>query len=117
MISVSKSSLPGNKPTPLTLDEIENRRSIARQRHQERMAKTEDEAAIHELSENVQNSLKISVPDAKLPITDEQAELEDDVDCTNDEVFIAFARVYSGTLRKGAKIFVLTPKHDPRTLE
>lgn len=114
MISVSKTSLPVNKPKPLTLDEIENRRSVARQRHQERLAKTEDEAAMHELSENVENSLKISV---QLSITDEQAELEDDVDCANDEVFIAFARVYSGTLRKGAKIYVLTPKHDPRTLE
>lgn len=116
MISVSKSSLPGNKPKPLTLDEIEIRRSVARQRHQERMAKTEDEAAMHELSENVENSLKISVPDSNLP-ADELAELADDVDCANDEVFIAFARVYSGTLRKGAKIYVLTPKHDPRTLE
>lgn len=117
MISVSKSSLPSNKPKQLTLDEIENRRSVARLRHQERMTKTEDEAAIHELSENVENSLKISVPDSTLPISDEKAELEDDVDCANDEVFIAFARVYSGTLRKGAKIYVLTPKHDPRTLE
>lgn len=117
MISVSKSSLPGNKPKPLTLDEIENRRSVARQRHQERMAQTEDEAAMHELRENVENSLKISVPDSTLPLTDEQTELEDDADFATDEVFIAFARVYSGTLRKGAKIYVLTPKHDPRTLE
>ena len=30
-----------------------------------------------------------------------------------DHVFIAFARVYSGTVRKGQKLYVLGPKHNP----
>ena len=30
-----------------------------------------------------------------------------------DHVFIAFARVFSGTIRKGQKLYVLGPKHDP----
>lgn len=112
MISVSRSSLPANKPKPMTLEEIERRRAVARQRHQERMERTEAEATMHELSENVTNSLKI-VSDATV---DEAAD-DDLAAAAADEVFIAFARVYSGTLRKGAKIYVLTPKHDPRTLE
>ena len=29
------------------------------------------------------------------------------------QVFIAFARVFSGTLRKGQKLLVLGPKYDP----
>ena len=29
-------------------------------------------------------------------------------------VFLAFARVYSGTIRKGAQLFVLHPRYDPR---
>ena len=29
-------------------------------------------------------------------------------------VFLAFARVYSGTVRKGAQLFVLQPRYDPR---
>ena len=29
-------------------------------------------------------------------------------------VFLAFARVYSGTVRKGAELFVLQPRYDPR---
>lgn len=30
-----------------------------------------------------------------------------------DHVFIAFARVFSGTIRKGQMLYVLGPKHDP----
>ncbi|ETN58487.1 translation elongation factor [Anopheles darlingi] len=32
------------------------------------------------------------------------------------EIFLAFARVYSGTLRRGTRVFVLGPKYDPRTM-
>lgn len=32
----------------------------------------------------------------------------------NDEnVFLAFARIFSGRLKQGQKIFVLSPRHDP----
>lgn len=31
----------------------------------------------------------------------------------DDDVFIAFARVFSGCLRKGSSVYVLGPKHDP----
>lgn len=116
MMSVSKSSLPVNKPKPLTLEEIERRRTVARQRHQERLDQTEEEASLQELSSNIANSLQINVTNGEVVM--ERTEADDDFDNSgNDEVFIAFARVYSGTLRKGAKIYVLTPKHDPRTLE
>lgn len=33
----------------------------------------------------------------------------------DDDVFIAFARVYSGKLRVGQNLFVLGPKHNPTT--
>lgn len=29
------------------------------------------------------------------------------------ETFIAFARVYSGVVKKGQRVFVLGPKYDP----
>ncbi|XP_071518926.1 elongation factor-like GTPase 1 [Panulirus ornatus] len=32
-----------------------------------------------------------------------------------EEVFVAFARVFSGTLQAGQKVYVLGPKHDPST--
>lgn len=30
-----------------------------------------------------------------------------------EDVFIAFARVYSGCLKQGSSVYVLGPKHDP----
>lgn len=35
------------------------------------------------------------------------------VEPQSEHVFIAFARIFSGTVRKGCKLFVLGPKHDP----
>lgn len=32
----------------------------------------------------------------------------------DDEVFVAFARIYSGCIRTGSNVYVLGPKHDPR---
>lgn len=104
MIPVSKDSLPDNKPKPLTLEEMEKRRTLARQRHQEQQL-----AKLEQVAETVDN---VAVElEAKLAI-EETEESE-----TDDDVFVGFARVFSGTLRKGAKIFALMPKHDPRTLE
>ena len=31
----------------------------------------------------------------------------------SDHVFVAFARVFSGTVRQGQKLYILGPKHDP----
>jgi len=31
----------------------------------------------------------------------------------DEQVFIAFARVFSGTVKRGASLYVLGPKHDP----
>lgn len=31
----------------------------------------------------------------------------------NEDVFIAFARVFSGCLKKGQEVYVLGPKHNP----
>lgn len=40
---------------------------------------------------------------------------ENDIDNKeeSDFVFVAFARVFSGIVRKGQKLYVLGPKHDP----
>lgn len=42
--------------------------------------------------------------------------LEQTVADSCDEAFLAFARVYSGTLKRGDKVYVIGPKHDPRNL-
>ncbi|XP_052865892.1 elongation factor-like GTPase 1 [Anopheles cruzii] len=40
----------------------------------------------------------------------------DDESVDEGEIFLAFARVFSGTLRRGARVFVIGPKYDPRTM-
>jgi len=40
--------------------------------------------------------------------TETVRQVEDD-----DQVFVAFARVFSGVVRRGCTLFVLRPKHDP----
>ncbi len=92
MFPVERKHLPENRVKPLTLEEINARREQARQRAKER---TESAAA------------QASKDDARL---EENVRLEPD-----DEVFVAFARVYSGRLRPGIEVYVLGPKHDPRT--
>lgn len=42
----------------------------------------------------------------------EQEEPEEETALSKHE-FLAFARVFSGTLKKGASLFILTPKHNP----
>lgn len=103
MIPVSKDSLPDNKPKPLTIEEIEKRRLLARQRHQEQqLAKSEQ---VDEVAVELQAKLNVDKPEDVDPVE------------VDDDVFIGFARVFSGTLRKGAKLYALMPKHDPRLLE
>lgn len=110
MISMNKSILPENKRKPLTNEEMEMRRTVARQRHSEKIEKSlVDQHNVDIIS----NTNKLNV----LEISKETDDTEETINDVNDNVFIAFARVYSGTLKIGSKIYVLSPKHDPRTLE
>lgn len=90
MFPVERKHLPENRVKPLTIEEINVRRDEARQR----MANKEQKSDGNEK---------------------EQTEHET-VEPINSEVFIAFARIYSGCLRTGSEIYVLGPKHDPQTI-
>lgn len=98
MVAVDSKQLPENRPRPLTLEEMSERREQARKRHAERMAlaATSTEAPAAALEPQ--------------PISNEPPKEEREEE---DTVFVAFARVFSGTVRKGQKLFVLGPKHDP----
>ena len=89
--------------SPLTQDEIEQRREIVRQKHLEQQNASKDsEVAVEE------NPSKVASTD--------KTEIEEDDNDENEEeeeVFIAFARVFSGSLKKGTKLYVLGPKYDP----
>ena len=59
----------------------------------------------------------MSAPPPLYSVTDDHNSSTQSPPTDQDEegvVFLAFARVYSGTIRKGAEVFVLQPRYDPR---
>lgn len=111
MVPVDKSILPENKPKPYTRDEIERRRDLAKQRLQQKNEELEAKLAGVSLDERNSNENKEEEKaEEKGDEPDEGANVEE------NSIFIAFARVYSGTLKKGSKIYAMTPKHDPSSI-
>ncbi|XP_072324850.1 elongation factor-like GTPase 1 isoform X2 [Scyliorhinus torazame] len=112
MFAVDSKLLPQNKLRPLSQEEIAQRREQARKRHAEKLA-------------NQMQKLEQSPPEQTLEISSANTSTRDiqvleQMDLStcrqasqHKERFIAFARVYSGTIRKGQKLFVLGPKYDP----
>lgn len=49
-------------------------------------------------------------------VEEKEEKIEEVAKVEENNIFIAFARVYSGTLKKGSKIYALTPKHDPASI-
>lgn len=94
MFPAERKSMPENRAKPLTAEEIALRREIARQRILEKQNQTQVSTEVQEC----------------VPKVDSVKEVIEELD---DDVFIGFARVFSGTLKKGCKLFVLGPKHDP----
>lgn len=121
MMSVSRSVLPTNRPKQVSQADLEERRVQARTRHVERRRAAEAGEGGQPLYGAMEalalgESATTAAPEEAAAEAAEAGDVAgDDDQC--DEVLIAFARVYSGTLRKGDKVFVLMPKHDPRTLE
>ena len=88
---VERNLLPQNKPQALSPEEMAKRRELAKLRIAAKLAATPLEEETN------------TAPPTSEPF---QPELSEDV-------FIAFARVYSGCLKPGASVYVLGPKHDP----
>ena len=99
MFPISTSQLPENKARPLTAEELAQRREAARARHAEREAGggPADAGAV-QLTGDQLEQLSIREADSKSNVS-----------------FIAFARVYSGTVRPGQEVWVIGPKYDPAT--
>lgn len=95
MFSIDKSILPENKPKALTAEEMSLRRERARQ--------------LREMRQNNPNAEGVPIIEKNEDLELEK-EAEEDVD---QPVFIAFARIFSGKVKKGDKVYVLGPKHDP----
>ncbi|XP_054473537.1 elongation factor-like GTPase 1 [Anoplopoma fimbria] len=109
MFAVDTKALPRNKQRPLTLEEMAQRRELARQRHADRMAAEHKDPAHSERTP--QEGPPAPLDSAKmesLTLKDSKPEEEEE-----QQTFIAFARVFSGVAKKGQKVFVLGPKYDP----
>ena len=106
MFPVEKKVLPENRPKPLTPEELAERRDMARRKHAEKITNLKEECSEERLQDvNSAESAQCQTLKLTAAKTSEQ---------DTDTVLLAFARIYSGTLRKGSKVFVLGPKHDPR---
>lgn len=104
MFSIDKSALPENKPKALTAEEMVFRRERARQLREEQKQNndnSEPKPVCKETQEYVNND------------TEKNAKDEQEKEDKEQLAFIAFARVFSGKVRKGDKVYVLGPKHDP----
>ncbi|XP_048338101.1 elongation factor-like GTPase 1 isoform X2 [Sphaerodactylus townsendi] len=119
MFAVDAKTLPQNKPRPLTQEEMEQRRELVRRRHAEKLAATQgQELAQAGAGENpVDQAMKAEVTkeDDQPPVTQTEAVTVAAVkqEAETKEAFVAFARVFSGVVKKGRKLFVLGPKYDP----
>lgn len=100
MFSVDKNVLPENKPRALTLEEMAARRERARQIRQEKQ-NTTDLETVNENDTKLDSDLEKCVED------------ESEKENKDQPVFIAFARIFSGKIKKGGTVYVLGPKHDP----
>ncbi len=112
MFPVPKKSLPRHRPKPLTAEEMAERRERARQRLANKDCGREGGAATdgdptaagsETLTEEKMAELRLEA--------DRRKEQEEALE--NETAFVAFARVYSGTLRTNQSLYVLGPKYDP----
>lgn len=100
MFNVDKSMLPENKPKPLTPEEMAIRRERVRQLQEERKLNNGVAKDAHTEEKKV----------------DEEKEVIQEEEDKDQPIFIAFARIFSGRLRRGDRVYVLSPKHDPSKL-
>lgn len=96
MVPVERKLLPQNRPSPLTEVELQEKRRQVLQRRAERQNAGESADSLKENDEKV---------------TEVNSANEENKQ--SEHVFVAFARIFSGTVRRGCKLYVLGPKHDP----
>ncbi len=91
----------------MTQDELERRREIVRQKHLER----KEAEKIKQI--DAQAAAQNDTPEPAKIENDSVVNSETKTQEDEEDTFVAFARVFSGTIRKGQKMYVLGPKYDP----
>uniref|UniRef100_A0A8C4Z1M8 Elongation factor like GTPase 1 n=1 Tax=Gadus morhua TaxID=8049 RepID=A0A8C4Z1M8_GADMO len=112
MFAVDAKALPQNKQRPLTHEELAERREQARQRHADRMAANQQAQSSAGPAHYVV-SLPAGGEGDPIQMESLAAVKEPEVEEVAKDTFVAFARVYSGVVRRGQKVFILGPKYDP----
>ncbi|XP_053128310.1 elongation factor-like GTPase 1 isoform X2 [Hemicordylus capensis] len=119
MFAVDAKTLPQNKPRPLSQEEIAQRRELAKRRHAEKLAASqgqepEQQAAgvnsADQARERGETKGDDQPPASQMEAMTLAAAKQD---TENKKAFVAFARVFSGVVKRGQKLFVLGPKYDP----
>ncbi|KAJ6219779.1 hypothetical protein RDWZM_005591 [Blomia tropicalis] len=100
MFAFERNLLPQFRTRPLTQEEIKERRE-----------KIKTERKIHSDS-TVNGEIDTNSEDR----VNEEVEEEGAMKTDQNTVFIGFARVFSGILRRGDWVYVLGPKHDPKKM-
>ncbi|XP_029430609.1 elongation factor-like GTPase 1 isoform X2 [Rhinatrema bivittatum] len=119
MFAVDAKALPQNKQRPLTQEEIAQRREVARQRHAEKLAVDQGKQIPEDVLPGTDAKMTSSSGSRRGDEPQFTSEMEnltlkpEKQEADNKGSFIAFARVFSGVVRRGQKIFVLGPKYDP----
>ncbi|XP_050823759.1 elongation factor-like GTPase 1 isoform X2 [Gopherus flavomarginatus] len=118
MFAVDSKTLPCNKPRPLTQEVIAQRRELARRRHAEKLIASQGQELPEQALSGNESELTVKTGETKgdeqeLTSQTESMTLKTVEQEADKESFIAFARVFSGVVRRGQKIFVLGPKYDP----
>jgi len=101
MFPVSRLQLSDHRARPLSEEEIVARRAAARERHKERLLGIEEGAV--PIPTDELNAMRLGSNESG--DTAKQAE--------EDFEFVAFARIFSGSLKAGDCVYVLGPKYDP----
>ncbi|CAG4943869.1 unnamed protein product [Parnassius apollo] len=104
MFSFEKKYLPENRPKALTAEEMALGREKARQIREEQKQNQSN------LESMQNNAVKDAENDNNL---EKCVEDETEKENQNQPAFIAFARIFSGKVKKSDKVYVLGPKHDP----
>lgn len=88
----------------MTAEEIAKRREVARIKHALKNSVIK--------SENLETE-----PIAPVDAEESKLKAAEVTQNENDIMFIAFGRIYSGTIKRGQEVYVLGPKHDPSKIK
>ncbi|CAG8449795.1 15490_t:CDS:10 [Acaulospora morrowiae] len=107
MFAVPLDMLPENRRTQLTAEELRERGRLRREALQKISTEpSTTNTEYNDVPDTPENSLNSSLVETEEYDTAESLP-------SSKETFIGFARLYSGTIRVGQKLYVLGPKYDP----